>query len=116
LALSGAPVRAGGAQSLHLWPVQVGQRPEQGKGESSWARHRDQGRERVGFWRAAAVPVLAHAARGGGLERWADGGGNGTGGSPVPGERAVLYAHCVQIFREGLTVGNVVVRLVQAHD
>jgi len=27
-----------------------------------------------------------------------------------------LYAHCVQIFREGLTVGNVVVRLVQAHD
>jgi len=27
-----------------------------------------------------------------------------------------LYAHCVQLFREGLAVGNVVVRLVRAHD
>ena len=27
-----------------------------------------------------------------------------------------LYKHCVQRFKEGLKVGNVVARLVQAHD
>jgi len=31
-------------------------------------------------------------------------------------QAVVLYEHCVQKFREGLKVGNVVVRLVQAHD
>jgi len=31
-------------------------------------------------------------------------------------QEVVLYNHCVQKFREGLNVGNVVVRLVLAHD
>jgi len=56
-ALLGAPLRAGCAEPLLSWTVQIGKRHERGLVEVSWGRHCDRGGERWGVSCAAAVPL-----------------------------------------------------------